>query len=98
MDCYENLDWSLTNLIQLQHLNLDFELLKEILDLGAEGAGGLGEDHDRVSGHQLVHSLHGGGGDGRHGGQAPELQPWAQNGKTGRRTIWNKNKLSQFLR
>ena len=61
----------LTYLIQLEDLNLHFELLEEVLDLGAEGAGGLGEDHDPVGGHQLVHGLHGGGGDGRHGGQAP---------------------------
>ena len=77
-------------LIQLQDLDLHLHLLEEVLDLGAEGAGGLGEDHDPVGGHHLVHNLHGGGGDGGHGGQAAELRVRVQKTRTTHRTIWKK--------
>ena len=77
-------------MIQLQDLDLHLHLLEEVLDLGAEGAGGLGEDHDPVGGHHLVHNLHGGGGDGGHGGQAAELRVRVQKMRTAHRTIWKK--------
>ena len=56
----------LTQLIQLQNLIFKTKTVKEILDLGAEGAGGLGEDHHLVVLDSLLNHLHGGARHWRH--------------------------------
>ena len=66
---------SLTNLIQLQGFVLYLLIVKQLLDLGAEGAGGLAEDHHLVVTDVLLHLLHGGAGDGSHPAGGPDLVP-----------------------
>ena len=56
----------LTELIQFQDFIFETKTVKEILDLGAEGAGGLGEDHHLVVLDPLLDHLHGGARHWRH--------------------------------
>ena len=51
----------LTSLIQLQDLIFKALAVKELLYFGAEGTGGLGEDHDLVVLDVVLHHLHGAG-------------------------------------
>ena len=53
-------------MIQFNGMVFDAEAVKQLLDLGTEGAGGLGEDHDLVVLDVLLHLLHGGPGHRSH--------------------------------